>query len=202
MTGELLEETFGLEFFASYGFHEVQTVAVECPAHDGLHIFEDAFIVQVVDPETGSPAARRRARVRCASPSCTRPAALSSATTSWTWRTLYPPGRCACGSWLRRMSEFAGRGDNMVKLRGVNVWPEALGDLALSVEGTTNDYFVRAVRQANREELILAVVSDRPDVAVRRHRRRRRRKAAHPARREDPRRGGSARRPRWLDRGR
>ncbi len=52
---ELLESTFGVECFNSYGFHEVQWVSVECPAHDGLHIFEDAFVVQIVDPETGEP---------------------------------------------------------------------------------------------------------------------------------------------------
>jgi phenylacetate-CoA ligase len=50
----------------------------------------------------------------------------------------------------------------MVKLRGVNVWPEALGDIAQTVPGTTNDFFVRAVRRDNRDELILSVVSDRP----------------------------------------
>jgi len=52
---ELLESTFGAECFNSYGFHEVQWVSVECPEHDGLHIFEDAFVVQIVDPETGEP---------------------------------------------------------------------------------------------------------------------------------------------------
>jgi phenylacetate-CoA ligase len=160
---ELLEETFGLEFFASYGFHEVQSVAVECPAHDGLHIFEDAFIVQVVDPETGAPQPDGELGALCIT-ELYKTGSPQFRYNIMDLATLYPPGRCACGSWLRRMSEFAGRGDNMVKLRGVNVWPEALGDLALSVEGTTNDYFVRAVRQANREELILAVVSDRPDV--------------------------------------
>jgi phenylacetate-CoA ligase len=76
--------------------------------------------------------------------------------------SLQPPGQCACGSWLRRITGFAGRADNMVKLRGVNVWPEALGDIARTVPGTTNDFFVRAVRRGNRDELILYVVSDRP----------------------------------------
>ena len=42
------------------------------------------------------------------------------------------------------MAPFAGRGDNMVKLRGVNIWPEALGDIALGRGGGTTDYFVRA----------------------------------------------------------
>jgi phenylacetate-CoA ligase len=75
---------------------------------------------------------------------------------------LYPVGQCGCGSWLRKIGPFAGRGDNMVKLRGVNVWPEAVGGIACSVEGTVPDYFVRAVRERNRDELIVSVVSDRP----------------------------------------
>ena len=49
----MISGAFGVEYFRSYGFHEVQWVSVECPAHDGLHIFEDAFVVQIVDPETG-----------------------------------------------------------------------------------------------------------------------------------------------------
>jgi phenylacetate-CoA ligase len=155
----VLEETFGLEFFDSYGFHEVQTVAVECPAHDGLHIFEDAYIIQIVDPETGEPLADGELGSLCVTE------LYKTGSSQFRYNImdlsyLYPPGRCACGSWLRRMGPFAGRGDNMVKLRGVNVWPEALGDLALGVEGTTTDYFVRAVREGNREELLLSVVSD------------------------------------------
>jgi phenylacetate-CoA ligase len=74
---------------------------------------------------------------------------------------LYPRGQCECGSWLRKMAPFAGRGDNMVKLRGVNVWPEAVGELALSVDGVAPDWFVRAVRRDGRDELVLSVVSER-----------------------------------------
>jgi phenylacetate-CoA ligase len=156
----LLEQTFGVECFNSYGFHEVQWVSVECPTHDGLHIFEDAFIVQIVDPETGDP----------------RPdGELGSICITELYKTgspqfrynimdlsyLYPREQCACGSWLRKMAPFAGRGDNMVKLRGVNVWPEAVGDIAVTVDGVAPDYFVRAVREHNRDEMILSVVSDR-----------------------------------------
>src|SRR5207237_3787613 len=50
---ETLTAMFGVEYFRTYGFHEVGCVAVECPAHDGLHLFEDAVVVQIVDPETG-----------------------------------------------------------------------------------------------------------------------------------------------------
>jgi phenylacetate-CoA ligase len=60
------------------------------------------------------------------------------------------------------MGRFAGRGDNMVKLRGVNVWPEGVGAIATAVEGTAPDYFVRAVRIDGRDELRVAVVSEAP----------------------------------------
>jgi phenylacetate-CoA ligase len=75
---------------------------------------------------------------------------------------LYPREQCACGSWLRRMGRFAGRGDTMVKLRGVNVWPEGVGAIATAVDGAAPDYFVRAVRVEGRDELRVAVVSDAP----------------------------------------
>ena len=48
----------------------------------------------------------------------------------------------------------------MVKLRGINVWPEGVGEIAMSVPGIEPDYFVRAVREDNRDELILSVVGD------------------------------------------
>ena len=157
---DLLERAFGLEYFASYGFHEVQTVAIECTAHDGLHIFEDAFIVQVVDPETGERLPDGELGSMCVT-ELYKTGSPQFRYNILDLSALYPPGQCECGSWLRRISGFAGRGDNMVKLRGINIWPEALGDVALTVPGATNDFFVRAVRRNNRDELILAVASDR-----------------------------------------
>ncbi|MAG30627.1 MAG: hypothetical protein CL908_07020 [Deltaproteobacteria bacterium] len=155
---ELLEETFGAPNYASYGFHEVQWVATECPARQGLHIFEDAFIIQIVDPDSGErlPDGELGALVvtelyKTGSPQF-RYNIMDLA-------YLHPPEQCACGSWLRRMGPFSGRGDNMVKLRGVNVWPEALGEIVMSHESTTEDYFVRAVRRNNRDEMIVAVTT-------------------------------------------
>jgi len=166
----LLEATFELEYFDGYGFHEVQTMASECWAHDGLHIYEDAFVVQVVDPETGEPLPDGELGSLCVTE------LYKTGSPQFRYQImdlsyLYPPGRCACGSWTRRIGPFAGRGDNMVKLRGINVWPEALGELALEMPGATNDYFVRAVRQGNRDELVLSVVgavpeADRPGLAA------------------------------------
>jgi phenylacetate-CoA ligase len=155
----LLEETFGLPYYATYGIHEVQSVACECPVHDGLHIYEDAFIVQVVHPETGEPLPDGELGSLCVT-EVYKTGSPQFRYQSMDLSYLYPPGRCACGSWLRRIAPFAGRGDNMVKLRGINVWPEALGELAMEIDSVTSDFFVRAIRQDNRDELVLMVVSE------------------------------------------
>ena len=156
----LLEATFGIECFQSYGFHEVQWVSVECPAHDGLHIFEDAFVVEIVDPETGALLPDGELGAICIT-ELYKTGSPQFRYNIMDLSYLHPREQCACGSWLRRMAPFAGRADNMVKLRGINVWPEAVGDLALSVDGVAPDWFVRAVRRDNRDEMILSVVSER-----------------------------------------
>ena len=157
---ELLEATFGAECFHSYGFHEVQWVSVECPEHDGLHIFEDAFVVQIVDPETGERLPDGELGAICIT-ELYKTGSPQFRYNIMDLSYLYPREQCACGSWLRRMAPFAGRADNMVKLRGVNVWPEGVGEIAMSVPGVAPDWFVRAVRADNRDELIVSVVSDR-----------------------------------------
>jgi phenylacetate-CoA ligase len=133
---------------------------VECPAHEGLHIFEDAFVVQVVDPETGEAVPDGELGALCIT-ELYKTGSPQFRYNIMDLSALYPREQCSCGSWLRKMAPFAGRGDNMVKLRGVNVWPEAIGELAMAVDGVTPDWFVRAVRRDGRDELIVSVVSER-----------------------------------------
>jgi phenylacetate-CoA ligase len=156
---EVLESTFGAECFNSYGFHEVQWVSVECPAHDGMHIFEDAFVVQIVDPETGERLPDGELGSICIT-ELYKTGSPQFRYNIMDLSYLYPRERCSCGSWLRKMAPFAGRGDNMVKLRGINVWPEGVAEVAMSVPGVTDDWFVRAVRVDNRDELLLSIVAE------------------------------------------
>jgi phenylacetate-CoA ligase len=137
----------------------VGTVAVECAVQDGLHIFEDAFHVRVVDVETGEPLPDGETGALVVT-EVYKTGSPQIGYNIMDLSFLYPRNRCECGSWLRRMGRFAGRGDTMVKLRGVNVWPEGIGAIATAVDGTVPDYFVRAVRVDGRDELIVSVASD------------------------------------------
>lgn len=156
---ERLSETFGAPVYDSYGFHEVQWVAIECPAGDGLHIFEDAFIVEIVDVESGDLLPDGEQGAVCIT-EIYKTGSPQIRYNIMDLSALHPRSQCACGSWLRKMAPFAGRGDNMVKLRGVNIWPEALGEIATSVEGVGDDYFVVADRSNNRDEMTVKIVSD------------------------------------------
>ena len=155
---EKLEATFGAPNYQSYGFHEVQWVAVECPARQGLHIFEDAFVVQIIDPETGELLPDGDQGCIC----ITETYKTGSPQFRYNIQDLsflYPREQCACGSWLRRMGPFAGRADNMVKLRGVNVWPEAIGEVAVDDPRLHGDYFVVASRENDRDEMVVHVTT-------------------------------------------
>jgi len=153
-----LEETWGVPNYQSYGFHEVQWVSVECPDRQGLHIFEDAFVVQIVDPETGDPLADGEPGSICIT-EIYKTGSPQFRYDIQDLSVLYPREQCSCGSWLRRMGPFAGRGDNMVKLRGVNVWPEAIGEIALDDPRLEADFFVRATREGNRDEMTVHIVT-------------------------------------------
>ncbi len=155
---EKLEATFGVPNYQSYGFHEVQWVAIECPARKGLHVFEDAFIVQVVDPETHEPVAEGQQGSICLT-EIYKTGSPQFRYNIQDLSTLLPREKCDCGSWLRRIAPFAGRADNMVKLRGVNIWPEAIGEVALQDPRLENEYFVRAVREGARDEMIAHVTT-------------------------------------------
>lgn len=156
-----VEEAFGVPAYDSYAFHEVQYVAAECEAKDGLHIFEDAFIIEVVDFETGEvlpPGHRGNIVVTCLYKTGTHQLRYNIQDIS----ASYELTECACGSVHRKLDYFQGRSDTMVKLRGVNVWPEACGKIIQDNPGVSGEYFVYVERvtppgKMAREEMTVMV---------------------------------------------
>jgi phenylacetate-CoA ligase len=154
-------EVWGVPTWDSYGTHEVQYVSMECPARGGLHINEDAFIVQIVDPETKEllpDGARGNIVYTCLYKTGSPQVRFDTQDLS----ALYPRSQCACGSWLRKMDYYRGRSDTMVKLRGLNIWPEDVGRVVCEDDRVQPDWFVVVERRGNRDEMIVRVETKLP----------------------------------------
>jgi phenylacetate-CoA ligase len=147
---EAVKEMFDCPVYDSYAFHEVQYVASECQAEDGLHVFEDAFIVEIVDFETGEPLPpghRGNIVVTALYKTGTQQIRYNIQDIS----ASYEMKQCLCGSWHKKIDYFKGRSDTMVKLRGINVWPEALGDIVNESRKVNGEYFCFVDRVVGNE---------------------------------------------------
>ena len=147
-----------LEPFDLYGLTELggPGVGVECSVHDGLHVFEDHFYAEVVDPETGRPVPAGEegelvltSLLREASP------VIRYRTRD---RTILVDDPCRCGSPFRRMLRVRGRTDDMLIVRGENVFPSQLEAILLDVEGLTRNYHLVVDRQAARLDTLEVLI--------------------------------------------
>jgi phenylacetate-CoA ligase len=162
MRGEI-ERGLGLEAFDNYGLTELggPGVAVECTRHDGLHVFEDHYYAEVVDPETGRPLPPGEAGELVLT-SLTREASpvVRYRTRD---RTVLVDEPCACGSPFRRMRKVHGRTDDMLVVRGENVFPSQIEDILLGVDGLTGNYQLVVDRESHHLDTLDVRIEARPD---------------------------------------
>lgn len=157
----LVEKEWGVPALENYGMHETQVMASECPARSGMHLWEDAFVVDVVDIETGEPVPDGEVGSIVTTALYKSGVPVVRYDTKDTTRVL-SRGRCECGSELTRIDFLQGRADTMVKLRGVNVWPEACGDVARRDPRVGSEFFCIADRFDGRDRMTLHVESAEP----------------------------------------
>jgi len=120
---ERIESELGIEAFDVYGLTELcgPGVSIECNEHDGLHIWEDHFLVETIDPKTGEvlPAGEQGELVFTA--------LTKSGLPILRYRTrdisVVKTEKCTCGRTHSRMMRVRGRSDDMLIIRGVNVFP-------------------------------------------------------------------------------
>ncbi|MCS6802621.1 MAG: hypothetical protein RMM58_01190 [Chloroflexota bacterium] len=151
-----LEKAWGCNASESYGMHEVQVVASECPVKEGMHLWLDAFVVEIVDLESGAPVPDGEVGSIVLTALYKTGAPVVRYDTKDTARLL-SRDRCACGSSLPRISSILGRADTMVKLRGVNIWPEACGEIARRDPRVAGEFFCYVERRGTRDEMVLLV---------------------------------------------
>ncbi len=156
-----IEERFGLEAFDIYGLTEVigPGVAAECSQHQGLHINEDHFYPEVIDPESGKRLPDGEAGELVFT--CLTREALPLLRYRTRDRVALLHDACPCGRTSVRMQRVRGRTDDMLIVRGVNVFPTQIEQILLSHPGLTSNYQILVDRQRDQlDELEVQVEMD------------------------------------------
>lgn len=144
-----VERKLNVEAFDTFGLTELMGpgVGVECPYHDGLHIAEDHFLIETIDPETGEvlPPGSEGELVLT---SLTKEAfpLLRFRTRD---RTRINQEPCACGRTLARLQKIEGRTDDMLIIKGVNVFPTQIETVILSLPQFEPHYLIVVDRSNN-----------------------------------------------------
>jgi phenylacetate-CoA ligase len=155
---KLLEEKFDIKACDIYGLSEVMGpgVAMEChDAQDGLHVADDHFLVEVIDPNTLTPVADGEegelvftSLTKEAFPVIRyRTGDIASITRE----------KCKCGRTTTRMSRVKGRIDDMLIIRGVNVFPSEIEHFLIQIEEIAPHYLIRLQRNGSLDEIQLDV---------------------------------------------
>lgn len=136
-----IEAGYGAEVFDTYGSLEFQPIAWECTAHDGLHFAEHSAIVEILDPVTDQPVPDGEPGVVV----LTHLHREASPLVRW-WTgdvAVRDSSPCACGRTTARLvGGVRGRADDMLVVRGVNLFPSAVEQIVRQAEGAAGEYVI------------------------------------------------------------
>jgi phenylacetate-CoA ligase len=149
----LIESKSGLKAFDCYGLSEIigPGVAFECEARAGLHINEDLFYPEVLDPQTGKPVPAGTVGELVLTSLAHEALPLLRYRTGDL--TALRPGGCSCGRTLRKMDRIMGRTDDMLIVAGVNFYPSQVESLILDVPGANGQYQIWLSRDETRDRI-------------------------------------------------
>ncbi len=142
-----IEAAYGLKAYNSYGLSEMNGpgVAFECPEQNGMHVWEDAFLLEVVDPNTLEPLP----------PGVVGELVFTNLTREgmplirYRTRDLasYEDTPCPCGRAMRRISRIQGRTDDMIIIKGVNIFPMQIEKVLMALPEVHTNYLVELSRR-------------------------------------------------------
>ena len=137
-----IEQDLGVKAYNSYGISEMMGpgVAFECQEQNGLHIWEDYFIVEIIDPVTLEPVPDGELGELVLTTINREAMPLLRYRTRDLTRLL--PGTCSCGRSHRRLARLQGRSDDMIILKGVNIFPIQIEKILLKFKELSSDYLI------------------------------------------------------------
>lgn len=152
-----MEELLHIKAFDIYGLTEIcgPGVANDCEYHKGLHIWEDHFLPEIIDPTTGAQIDSSE----CGELVITTLTKEGMPLIRYRTKDLTSIDKtpCECGRTMARIQRFKGRSDDMLIIRGVNVFPSQVEAALLTIDGTTPHYMMVVDRRDNEDTLEVQV---------------------------------------------
>lgn len=152
-----IEDMFGVKAYNSFGLSEMNGpgVAFECRHQNGLHVWEDAFLVEIIDPETLEPTADGAFGELVMTTLDREAMPLVRYRTRDLTRIL--PGPCPCGRTHVRLDRIVGRSDDMFIIKGCNVFPMQIESVLMKVSGVGAEYLITLDTINGADEMLLEV---------------------------------------------
>ena len=152
-----IEEMFGVRAFNSFGLSEMNGpgVAFECEYQNGLHIWEDAYIVEIIDPDTLEPVSDGEYGELVMTTLDRQAMPLIRYRTRDITRII--PGKCECGRTHRRLDRITGRSDDMFIIKGCNVFPMQIEGVLMRIPEVGSDYMITLETLNGNDEMIVEV---------------------------------------------
>ena len=152
-----IEARIGLKAVDVYGLSEIMGpgVAVECEAQDGLHAWEDHFLFEIIDPDTGQPVPEGESGELVITTLSKQALPMIRYRTRDITRAT--TARCACGRSHLRLQRITGRNDDMLIIRGVNVYPSQIEAVLIGLPGIAPYYQLVVERNGSLDELTVEI---------------------------------------------
>ena len=152
-----IEDLFGVKAYNSFGLSEMNGpgVAFECTEQSGLHVWEDAYLVEIIDPLTLQPVAPGEIGELVMTTLDRQAMPLIRYRTRDLTRFI--PGPCRCGRTHRRLDRIAGRSDDMFIIKGCNIFPMQVEGVLLRLPEVGDDYRISIETIGGQDELLIEV---------------------------------------------
>ena len=139
-TRRKIEEMLGIDVYNCYGLSEMggPGVGFECPVKEGLHIWEDAYLVEIINPQTGEPVEDGEVGELVITSLCREAMPLIRYRTRDLTKVIPEP--CSCGRSHVRISRILGRADDMFIVKGVNIFPQQIEAVLMGIKGVAQNY--------------------------------------------------------------
>ena len=152
-----IEEMMGVKAYNSFGMSEMcgPGVAFECQEQNGLHIWEDYYIVEIIDPDTLQPVPEGEVGELVLTTINREAMPLLRYRTRDLTRIL--PGECPCGRHHKRLDRMKGRSDDMIILKGVNIFPIQIETILMQFKELSSNYLITLETKDTNDEMTVEV---------------------------------------------